>query len=64
MAKSDSKKKSLQQRINQAQAEIARLDAYAGGASKYEVDKANINDLQEQHKKQSEENKHEKGRSK
>jgi len=45
MAKSDSKKKSLQRRIRQAQAEINRLDAYAGGASKYDVDKGNINNL-------------------
>lgn len=41
-AKSDSKKKSLQNRINQVQGEINRLDAYARGASKYDVDKKEI----------------------
>ena len=41
-AKSDSKKSSLKTRIQRAQGEINRIDAYAGGASKYDVDKKDI----------------------
>lgn len=47
-AKSDSKKTSLQNRINEFQVEINRLDAYAKGATKYELDKKKIDNDQNQ----------------
>lgn len=62
-SKSESKKKSLQERINRTKSELARLDAYAGGASKYDIEKAEIDDLKKKEEEQIEEKDREKSKT-